>query len=632
MLDPRLGASRHAIGVVHRWASDLDADQSLAITCDGDWALRIVDDPASAARGRAASVDEALEAVERFAPHLVVFHAGPNTTPLFALATRLHRRGVPVTLAIETLWYESLRDTWPDRHNHQRDQVDALGRDAARVVASSPALAEELASRWGRPVERWSPSSAVTRSAKASTKSDTLLRVAAASTVEFGTGGSSLLMAAAAAHADPTTHLAVRTPAAGLGHSLSDILETFDGVDVTQIDGDSGGIEAFYAHADALLFCQDFAVGRGHTDLLGHPAALGPLLDAGRPIIAVGPAGNDAIEYLRSTGAALVVDTAEPARLNWCYDALRTQPEYRTKLGAAARRAATDRAVEQPTVGSFATRSNTPPVSDDSTFGRLRDRHLATTAVVVGNGPSLNETDLDLLDDQIVLGSNAIHLLFDRVAWRPTYYCAVDPLYLHERHEDIASLLETNPTTTGIFPARVPMHDGSARTIEPPELLGNLPNAHFVEPLGEMSATSPFGSFSTDLRAGMVQPATVTIALMQIAAHLGVDRIVLVGCDTSYTIPASAKTSGPPVPGHEDAQLIITSTDDDPNHFSPDYFGRGRTWHHPRVDNMIRHYALARDVLHMLGVDVINATAGGNLEVFPRAALADALHPTDEAS
>jgi len=140
-----------------------------------------------------------------------------------------------------------------------------------------------------------------------------------------------------------------------------------------------------------------------------------------------------------------------------------------------------------------------------------------------------------------------------------------------------------------------------------------------------MSTDSPFGSFSTDLAAGLVQPATVTVALLQIAAHLGFDKIVLIGCDTSYSIPKTVVRSGPAVPGHEDEQLVLTSTDDDPNHFSPDYFGAGRSWHHPRVDNMIRHYELADVVLRSLGIEVLNATVGGALEVFERRPLADAL-------
>jgi len=57
---------------------------------------------------------------------------------------------------------------------------------------------------------------------------------------------------------------------------------------------------------------------------------------------------------------------------------------------------------------------------------------------------------------------------------------------------------------------------------------------------------------------------------------------------------------------------------DDPNHFHPDYFGKGYRWHDPQVDKMIEAYSEAKRVTEGAGLTIYNATVGGKLEVFPR--------------
>jgi len=51
---------------------------------------------------------------------------------------------------------------------------------------------------------------------------------------------------------------------------------------------------------------------------------------------------------------------------------------------------------------------------------------------------------------------------------------------------------------------------------------------------------------------------------------------------------------------------------------APNYFGKNVKWHDPGVERMIENYQSAKIVCDRLGIEVINATVGGNLEVFPR--------------
>ena len=64
--------------------------------------------------------------------------------------------------------------------------------------------------------------------------------------------------------------------------------------------------------------------------------------------------------------------------------------------------------------------------------------------------------------------------------------------------------------------------------------------------------------------------------------------------------------------------MTITSTDDDPNHFHPDYFGKGKKWHDPQLDQVRTCYEYAKNVFEEHGRRIYNASKGGKLEVFPR--------------
>ena len=70
---------------------------------------------------------------------------------------------------------------------------------------------------------------------------------------------------------------------------------------------------------------------------------------------------------------------------------------------------------------------------------------------------------------------------------------------------------------------------------------------------------------------------------------------------------------------------VILSQSDDPNHFDPRYFGAGKTWHDPKLDRVLVNYRLAGEVYRAAGREIVNATVGGRLEVFPRLDLRSAL-------
>lgn len=222
---------------------------------------------------------------------------------------------------------------------------------------------------------------------------------------------------------------------------------------------------------------------------------------------------------------------------------------------------------------------------------RLRDKFKGRRGFVLGNGPSLVDTDPGRLVDEVTIASNGIFLLFDKTPYRPLIYTVEDRLVAEDRAEQINQL----DGMTKIIPWDL------KKFIKPAE---NTIYVNFIR-----GAYRGFPAMSPDLSSCGYWGGTVSFFNLQVAYHLGLNPIYLIGFDHNYA---------PPKP--EDAQegVVITSRTDDVNHFDPNYFGPGYRWHDPRVDRMEAAYRVAREFLTERGTQVFNATAGGKLEVFER--------------
>lgn len=234
---------------------------------------------------------------------------------------------------------------------------------------------------------------------------------------------------------------------------------------------------------------------------------------------------------------------------------------------------------------------------------RSRLRHLRGTCqgkrcFIMGNGPSLNLMDLNRLEGEDVWGLNKCHLLFDRISWRPRHMVGIDRVVIPDMRETLIGLMQSLPKTNFYFPAI--FYDK-----------GVLPAGrnvfYFKDREPGVNGTPAFSSDAADCLA---KTRTVTLAALQLAVYLGYDPIYLIGCDTSYSVGATVK--------HEGEGTLLSTRDDDENHFSPGYFGAGARWRDPRPEAMLENYAEAAARCRALGVQVFNATAGGKLESFPR--------------
>jgi len=211
---------------------------------------------------------------------------------------------------------------------------------------------------------------------------------------------------------------------------------------------------------------------------------------------------------------------------------------------------------------------------------------------IIGNGPSISDTDLSALKNETTIGTNSIFLNRDEMGFDVTHYVVEDYLVAEDRADDIATIENSTKWFGNYLQYCLPEADDTL----------------WMNVSVDYNDTPSWPKFSRDLGSVAHVGGTVTYLCIQLAYFLGAAEVVLVGVDHSYVVDDSE-----PVEGN-----TITSTQADVNHFHPDYFGEGKRWHLPRVDRMERAYIRSREVFEADGRVLLNATKGGRLEVFPR--------------
>ncbi|MAN45864.1 MAG: FkbM family methyltransferase [Alphaproteobacteria bacterium] len=224
---------------------------------------------------------------------------------------------------------------------------------------------------------------------------------------------------------------------------------------------------------------------------------------------------------------------------------------------------------------------------------RLEDMKAARTrdiAILVGNGPSLNKTDLSLLEDQDVFISN---------------YAI--------KHEDLSRYAKgvavTNYLVAEQEPYQFMLRDDIWKFF--PFWLRNtiIPDDKTIM----LDAQGGELFFSEDITKRIAWHSTVSFFWLQILYHLGYKKVLMIGFDNSYNQSKSSKEGD-----------MIKQEQDDPNHFDPSYF-KGKTWQAADTSKMEETYVISRDFYAANGRELVNCTVGGALEALRRGDLAEEL-------
>ena len=236
--------------------------------------------------------------------------------------------------------------------------------------------------------------------------------------------------------------------------------------------------------------------------------------------------------------------------------------------------------------------------STDSEYIRsLHDLHNGKRCFVIGNGPSLTPQDLDRIQNEFSFATNKIYHIFDKTAWRPTYYVCTDNNVIAEEMGNIKSI--------GDYPKFINFHAAKYGRDKNSNIWYICTKGKFhVDPYKPQSS-----ELSEDVSKYVAWVHTVTVTAIELAIYMGFKEIYLLGVDHSYANMVDSKGKI-----HRDSTV------------KADYFAgmkgtgseTGNRAVFGNIDAMNYSYELARRFAEQKGVKIFNVTRGGKLEVFER--------------
>ncbi len=214
---------------------------------------------------------------------------------------------------------------------------------------------------------------------------------------------------------------------------------------------------------------------------------------------------------------------------------------------------------------------------------QLQNSHPGQRCFIIGNGPSLRQTNMSLLRDEFTFGLNRIYLLFPELGFSTSCLVVVNDLVIEQCAGELKQL-----TLPRYITWRSRHWFAAAPTL-------TYLDTDFT---GEED-------FSANLTGRIFEGFTVTNVALQLAYHMGFDEVFLIGVDHNYVTQGAAN------------QAVI-SQGDDPNHFASNYFGKGFKWQLPDLAGSERGYTRALQAYSNAGRHVLDATIGGKLTIFPK--------------
>lgn len=220
-----------------------------------------------------------------------------------------------------------------------------------------------------------------------------------------------------------------------------------------------------------------------------------------------------------------------------------------------------------------------------------------TRCYVVGSGASLKETPMDKIAGEPSIACNRIARIYPYTEWRPTHFVVVT-VQARLVHWLIDMLTTVNMGIDSYVWDKLRI------------LITPRKNIAYMEchETGMMPSNPPDDMWHDDITNAVTHAYGSGTAMMQIAAGLGYEELVLLGMDANWK---------------------LGSIGNDPNHFDDDY-GTGSAFHAPRRIDAWNHCAkIGHDWIKRMtderGITVLNATPGSGITAYPMVNIEDIL-------
>lgn len=214
---------------------------------------------------------------------------------------------------------------------------------------------------------------------------------------------------------------------------------------------------------------------------------------------------------------------------------------------------------------------------------QFKDIHKGETCLIVGNGPSLDNTPLEQLAEKYpTFAANKVYDSLVHPDFDPTYWTCIDEMML----TDCVPYLMEHPEFMAerFIPRHIPL--ARSHSLNPEVAIG----------------------FSNNAAEKVFLGGTVTYVNLQLARYMGFTTVLLVGLDHRYPKAGAAGKPG--------SKMI--SDGNDPDHFKSKneaYFSKGKIYNRPELDAVERYFfPLARQAFSK----VVNLTPNTAEQVFEK--------------
>jgi hypothetical protein len=243
-------------------------------------------------------------------------------------------------------------------------------------------------------------------------------------------------------------------------------------------------------------------------------------------------------------------------------------------------------------------RKEHPSKSYKEKWASIKDKYKGERVFLIGNGPSLNKTPLYLLENEFTMCFNRFNIMLERLNWQPEFYMITDNLLLDDMVPEINPILGLTE-----FCFLPDIHFRGNIYIDK---IDNDKNVYWlVQKHGR--------GFSMELPI-VHMGGSVIYEGFQVLRHLGISEVYIVGVDMNFKIHESGKSI------NDKETDIISTKDDDPNHFDPRYFGKNRKYHQPEsyvINSILEHLKYLQENHLSEDFKVINAGYDSNVTYFP---------------
>jgi hypothetical protein len=214
-----------------------------------------------------------------------------------------------------------------------------------------------------------------------------------------------------------------------------------------------------------------------------------------------------------------------------------------------------------------------------------QDIHKGQRCFIIGNGPSVNNTNFSLIKNEIVFGTNRLYETLTSLKINCTYYVTSNKHLMYVSFNDFCAL---------DLPFFLGQHAAEAYAQKYVKTKKEFKKKPIILQYKRRLMWEG-NKMSTDLSRGTSDGDTVVIDCLQIAYYMGFKKVYLLGCDCDF----SAK-------GHFYSEI--------PENYKIES---------EEVPRWFESYKICKKTYEADGREIINATVGGKLEVFTRQSLGE---------